>query len=85
MSGGAFDYSHSKMRDTADEIEEIVRQGAYGYSQSTIDKFQQAIIVLRRAAVYAQRIDWLVSGDDGEDTFHQRLEAELKICQEPKA
>ena len=26
---------------------------------------------------YTQRIDWLVSGDDGEDSFHSRLKKEL--------
>ena len=33
---------------------------------------------MRAAAIYAQRIDWLVSGDDGEETFHQRLAEELR-------
>lgn len=28
--------------------------------------------------VYVQRIDWLASGDDGEDSFHKRLEADLE-------
>lgn len=29
------------------------------------------------AQVYAQRIDWLLSGDDGEDNFHLRLKEDL--------
>jgi hypothetical protein len=33
---------------------------------------------LNQALIYAQRIDWLVSGDDGEDTFHARLAEDLK-------
>jgi hypothetical protein len=33
--------------------------------------------VLRVAAVYAQRIDWLLSGDDGEESFLKRLKEEL--------
>jgi hypothetical protein len=32
---------------------------------------------LRVAAVYTQRIDWLVSGDDGEESFLERLKEEL--------
>jgi hypothetical protein len=24
------------------------------------------------------RLDWFVSGDDGEETFHERLERDLK-------
>jgi hypothetical protein len=25
----------------------------------------------------AQRVDWLISGDDGEESFHQRWKEEL--------
>lgn len=30
-----------------------------------------------KAAIYVQRIDWLLSDDDGEDNFHERLKEEL--------
>jgi len=33
--------------------------------------------VLKVASVYAQRIDWLLSGDDGEESFLKRLKEEL--------
>jgi len=36
------------------------------------------LAILRQAHVYAQRIDWLVSGDDGEDSFHRRLKHDLE-------
>jgi hypothetical protein len=29
------------------------------------------------AAIYVQRIDWLMSGDDGEESFMRRLKEEL--------
>lgn len=47
------------------------------YEPETIEEFRKAIKVLREAAVYAQRIDWFLSGDDGEETFHKRLKEEL--------
>ena len=34
--------------------------------------------ILRKAAIYAQRIDWLLSGDDGEESFIRRLYDELE-------
>lgn len=49
----------------------------YDYEHETIEEFRKAIKVLREAAVYAQRIDWLLSCDDGEETFHKRLKEEL--------
>jgi hypothetical protein len=40
-------------------------------------EFNKAVSLLKQAYVYTQRIDWLVSGDDGEDDFHTRLANEL--------
>ena len=38
---------------------------------------RQGLKIIRKAYIYAQRIDWLLSGDDGEESFHERLEEEL--------
>ena len=42
-----------------------------------MSKFQEAVRLLRQAHIYAHRIDYLVSGDDGEDSFHERLAGDL--------
>lgn len=34
-------------------------------------------MLLRIAAIYAQRIDWFLSGDDGEKSFLERIEKDL--------
>ena len=47
------------------------------YSDEVIEEFKIAVEFLRTAYVYAQRIDWLVSNDDDEDSFLKRLEEEL--------
>jgi hypothetical protein len=47
------------------------------YSEDTIKEFKQAIDILRKAEIYTQRIDWLLSGDDSEETFHIRLKEDL--------
>jgi hypothetical protein len=47
------------------------------YSDQTIEQFKRGLVYLETASVYAQRIDWLVSGDDGEESFHERLAEEL--------
>lgn len=54
----------------------------YYYDDETIERFKEAVKVLRKAAVYAQRVDWLLSGDDDEKYFHERLEEELKKLEE---
>ena len=54
------------------------------YSKETVAEFRKAVRLLRKAYVYAQRIDWLLSGDDGEDNFHRRLKEDLKELKNKK-
>ena len=90
MSGGHFQYKQWEIGNIADEVAQLIldndsqevnewgdRKG-YGYSPETIEEFKRGLLILRQAHVYAQRIDWLVSGDDGEDSFHRRLKIEME-------
>ena len=47
------------------------------YNKETIKELKKGLAILRKAYIYAQRIDWLLSGDDGEESFHKRLKEEL--------
>jgi hypothetical protein len=89
MSGGHFQYKQYELGHMADEIEQLILDNdsdevneygdpkGYGYSPETIGKFKIARMALLLAQIYVQRIDWLVSGDDGEDSFHSRLNHDL--------
>jgi hypothetical protein len=46
------------------------------------ERFKEAIQVLKKAAIYAQRIDWYLSGDDGDESFLRRLKDELSKLDE---
>jgi hypothetical protein len=62
------------------KIEDVVEPWGiyyYDYPDSVIDKFKEAVNYLKLAAIYAQRIDWLMAGDDGEETFLKRLEEDI--------
>lgn len=52
----------------------------YHYLDNTAFKIRllEAIDALGKAYIYAQRLDWLLSDDDGVDSFHSRLVEELK-------
>ena len=50
---------------------------SYKYSKETIKEFKKGLAILKKAYIYAQRIDCLLSGDDGEESFHERLKEEL--------
>ena len=49
----------------------------YRYPEDVIDEFKKAIDIIAKAQVYVQRIDWLLSGDDGDETFIERLKEDL--------
>lgn len=89
MSGGFFSYYQYHIDHVANDIEQLIvdnystelnewgdRKGR-NYSEETMDQFRVALMLLRTAYIYAHRIDWLVSGDDSEQSFHSRLEADL--------
>lgn len=93
MSGGAFNYMQNNLNEIADQIEQrmsrngqtVIRDDYFEsrtytyehYTEETLAKFQQAIDTLREGAIMAQRIDWLLSCDDGEDSFHERWNQEI--------
>ena len=89
MSGGHFDYNQWKISQIADDIEQLIESNddetlnrfgdkrGYGYTPETIERFKVAVSTLRKAYKMAQRIDWLVSGDDGEESFHRRWNEEI--------
>jgi hypothetical protein len=96
MSGGHFDYEQYKIGYIADEVEQLILSNKddslneYGYTKGrffaddVINEFKKGLHHLRMAHIYAQRIDWLVSGDDGEEAFFERLEKEIKNVEVPE-
>jgi MoxR-like ATPase len=50
----------------------------YKYPDEVIEKMKEAVKALKIAQEYAQRVDWLLSGDDSEESFLSRLEENLK-------
>lgn len=50
----------------------------YKYSDDVIERFKEAVEILRKAQIYAHRIDYLLSSDDGEESFLERLKEELE-------
>ena len=48
------------------------------YSDEAVKAMRDGVKALKTAYVYAQRIDWFLSGDDGEESFVSRLNDELE-------
>jgi hypothetical protein len=81
MSGGYFEYAQNHMDYIATDIEELIEENPREYDYATIEKFKEAVRVLLLAYTYAQRIDWLLSGDDSEEIFHKRLREDIDELQ----
>ena len=81
MSGGTFDYNDHHISEIANEIEGyIVRNSKeQTYSPETIQRLNEAVDLLRKAAVLVNRIDFLLAGDHGEDSFHEELKKDLDM------
>ena len=95
MSGGCFDYNQNRIEYIIEGVEELIKNNGKNrgdvqysdkyfpeYSEEIINHFKDGIKALRKAYIYAQRIDWLVSGDDGEEGFIERLNEELEVSKE---
>jgi hypothetical protein len=86
MSGGHFDYAQYRFGEIAEDVARLIRDNGKHepdgwatpeYSAATLARFREAAALCRRCEILVHRIDWLVSGDDGEDDFHRRLDKEL--------
>lgn len=49
----------------------------YTYPEIVQEKMREAVKQLKIAATYAHRVDWLLSGDDDDESFIERLENDL--------
>lgn len=84
MGGGHFDYQQHNIYNIIQDLEQEIRdyeedKGNYlDLSVETINKFKEGLKYLKLAHIYTQRIDWLLSGDDGEEEFHKRLKEDFE-------
>lgn len=98
MSGGAYNYAQHSILDIIDKLEIVLEQQNqpnpdYGkdifepeFLREDPEKVQmiirEGIHSLKKAYVFAQRIDWYLSGDDGEESLYSRLSEELVKIEE---
>lgn len=92
MSGGHFDYQQYHIGYIADEVKQILEDAVNGKNPDWLDftkieiyqKIKEGWNLLKIAEIFAQRIDWLVSGDDDEESFIRRLKEDLDSVEPEK-
>jgi hypothetical protein len=79
MSGGKLGYREHEIGYIIEDIEEHMRSELSIHdSDKTKNTLNDCIALLRKAQVYVKRVDAYLSGDDGEENFHIRLNEELE-------
>jgi len=80
MSGGAFDYLQRRYewQEAIERIEDITKENHSELRLDVIEEFKNGLRIIKEAQVYLERIDFLLSDDDGEDSFLKRLKSDLK-------
>ena len=78
MSGGYFDYFEAKIKNEIENIKEsknIFLDCFESAEQKDIAEkyFNECVHFLERGAFLTERIDYIISGDDGADCFFRRI------------
>ena len=84
MSGGHFNshgYIYYRVREFADELENDIENNdkedecgySPGFSEETLAILRENVQLLRAAAERMRHIDYLYSGDHGEDSFKEHM------------
>ena len=56
----------------------------YKYNEEVLEQFKKAAEAVRIAQIYVQRMDWLLSADDGEESFLRRINEDLNKLKDEK-
>ena len=71
MSGGAFGYLQRRyeFQEAIERIEHIIEENHSELRLDVIEEFKKVLKIIKERQVYLERIDYLLSDDDGEDSF----------------
>ncbi len=88
MSGGSFDYAYLRAHQFADELwirlDEVDKVNEWGetpnkFEPATLTKLREIQHLARRTAALMREVEWLYSGDTGDDEFMLRV-SEIERC-----
>lgn len=77
MSKIYFNDIQNKFDEPIEQLEDIIQHNKHGYRNETIDMFIDTLTYLKLSKIFLRRVDCLLSGDDSEDSFREKLNKEL--------
>ena len=78
MSGGSLDYFYSRFDEPLEKISKEIKWGKNKWSPEVLSEFKNALKYLKIAQVYSHDVEWLLSGDYGDDSFLESIKEELE-------
>ena len=69
MVGGFFDGDEKSLATLAERVEFEIEHNVSEYSTETIENFKLTVALLRCVGEMVKRVDYLLNGDEDEDTF----------------
>lgn len=79
MSGGTFEYiqHHWQLSEFIEIASDNICNNPYEFSDETLNRFKEGISFVNKAKIYLHRIDYLLAGDDSEQSFLKRIKEDL--------
>jgi hypothetical protein len=85
MSGGAFEYKEREIKELLDLLHTNMdvfvnecKKAEEKLDLNVLDAYTEAAIILQKAYIYLNRLDYLFSGDDDQESFLRRLKNDLE-------
>ena len=85
MSGGHYNGGEYRCLTLADELHEDIQKYGKEYPPEIISKMGETQHCLRRSYEMVKLIDYLISGDVGEESFIERWKDEVRKCKNCKS
>lgn len=73
---GYFDYAQNVFDELIIELKGLTE--SEDYNETTVSEFKKALRISQELQILIDRIDYLVSGEETEESFHQSLGDELE-------
>lgn len=77
MSGGHFDYGCLKISQFAEDLKHELEYNTEKYDEKTLAVLRQCQALIEKAGEVAHDVEWLYSGDTGEDSFLSLVKPKL--------
>jgi hypothetical protein len=78
MSGGSLDYFYYRFEEPIEKIKKEIKWGKNKWSPEVLSEFQNTIKYLKIAHIYSHNVEWLLSGDYGDDSFLEAVKEDLE-------